>query len=280
MSLKISAVMNVFQAMEYFPYALRSIYDHVEEIVIFDGLIDQFNKDGSVQSKNGSSNDGTLEFVAKFPDPKKKIKLDSRRWKDEKQKRQAMMRPVTGNYIMIVDSDEVYKPAELQLARKVLAENPQVLSVWPRHYRFCGDFNRYYQWWGAVYQKCDVSKKLYGLREILYPGNKVFKYPHKECKNVTRKEYDKHQWIPGPKELVCYHYSNVCTAGKARRKKLISIGLNHRMTDWDKRQFGLGLGQKEYDKIRNLREFKGEHPEAMLGHPYFKNPPGWLRRTK
>ena len=35
------------------------------------------------------------------------------------------------------------------------------------------------------------------------------------------------------------------------------------MKDWDKRQFGEGLNQKQYEKIRDIVPFKGEHPDVM-----------------
>lgn len=279
MGLKISAVMSVFQAMEYLPCALGSIYDHVEEIVIFDGLIEQFNKDNSVKSNAGSSNDGTLEFIKAFPDPGNKIVLDSRQWKWEKDKRQVMVDAVKPcDYLMIVDSDEVYKESELEYARGILEKNPQVLSVWPRHWRFCGDFNWYFEWWGSVYQKWYPKCKLYGLREVLYDNKRVYKYPHSQSINVSEKDWAEHMWIPGPGELVCYHYSNVCTPEKAHRKKLISVGLGHNMVDWDKKEFGLGLTQKEYIGIRNIVKFDGEHPGIMKEHSYYKNPPEWIKK--
>lgn len=279
MSIRISAVFSVFNAMEYFPYSLRSIYDHVEEIVIFDGLIDQFNKDGSIESDNGSSTDGTLEFIKSFPDTGHKIILDTRKWEWEKTKRQAMVSIVKPcDYLMIIDSDEVYKKIELEYTRKILEKNPQVLSVWPRHWRFCGDFNRYYEWWGAVYQRWYPECTLYGLREVLYDGKKVYKFPHSESRHVTEENWSKCMWIPGPGELVCYHYSNVCTKEKAHRKKLISVGLGHNMEDWDKKQFGVGLDQKGYEEIRNTMPFKGEHPEVMKSHPYYTNPPEWVKK--
>ncbi|GAF81355.1 unnamed protein product, partial [marine sediment metagenome] len=190
-------------------------------------------------------------------------------WKWEKEKRQHIVGRATGDWIMTVDSDEVYKEKDLLFVKKIMGENPNILSIWPTHYRFCGDFWHYYPWLGAVFQRKIKGCELYGLREMWFPGRKVYKYPWNICKNVSDEEFKKHVWRTADRDIICYHYSNVCTAGKAHRKKLISVGLRHNMVGWDEREFGTG---------RKLKLFEGEHPDAMKEHPYYKNPPGWLEK--
>jgi len=277
---KISVLMNVFNAMEYLPYALKSIYDIADEIIVYDGLIKQFNKDGSVKSDNGSSIDGTVEFITNYPDDDRKIVFSSSMWDWEKDKRQAMVNQASGDWMMTVDSDEVYKAKDLAYVIDVIDKNPQLKSIWLTHYRFCGDFNNFYKWPGAVWQKMYPNAKLYGLREMLYEGNKVYKWPYAGCRNVNDSEFKKHLWLPSEKEIVCYHYSNVCSLEKAHRKKLISVGLGHKMNVWDQEQFGVGMSQQDFMRLRHLYEFNGEHPEVMQEHPYIKNPPEWMKEVK
>lgn len=275
---KISVVMSVFNAMTYLSYSLEAIYDFADEILICDGLIGQFNRDGTVRSSRGLSNDGTIEFVKSFPDPKKKIKFDKGVWELEKAKRHHIVERATGDWIMTVDADEVYHKKDLIHVRETVKRNPDIYSIWIHHYRFCGDFWHRYHWPCSVFQKKFKGHKLYGLREMWFPGKKTFRWPQRNCINVTDAEFKKHMWFPSEKEIICYHYSNVCTQEKAHRKRLISIGLGHDMNSWDKKQFGAGLNQKEYEKIRDIVRFKGEHPDVMKKHPYYKTPPEWMKK--
>lgn len=277
--MRISVLMNVFNAMEYLPYSLKSIYDFADEIIICDGLIKQFNKDGSVKSNDGGSTDGTNEFVDSYPDGDKKISLYSNAWDWEKDKRQWMVDRATGDWMMTVDADEVYKGDDLNYVRATIEKNPRLLSVWLTHYRFCGDFYHFYRWPGAVWQKLYSKAKLYGLRELIY-GKKVYKWPYHICRNVSETEFNQRVWMPAERAIVCYHYSNVCTVEKAHRKKLISRGLGHNLTAWDQEQFGVGISQKEFEGVRNLHAFSGTHPDVMLEHPYYERPPAWLEEVK
>ena len=279
--MKISVLMSVFNAMEYLPYSLKSIYDFADEIIISDGLIEQFNKDKNILSDNGKSCDGTVEFVKEFPDPGKKIKFESGGWEWEKEKRQATVDMASGDWMMTVDSDEVYKPEHLANIRKGIKARPKVLSIWAKHLRFCGDFNHYYEWPGAILQKLSKGVKLYGYRELKIPEGKmmkVYKWPESECRNVTHSEFLERVWLPPIREVTCFHYSNVCSKDKAKRKKMIAKGLKHKLKNWDKIQFGTGVSQAKYECLRNLQEFEGTHPEVMKDHPYMRDIPKWLKK--
>ncbi len=276
--MKISVVMSVFQSMEYLPYSLKSVYGFADEILICDGLVGQFNRSGSVKSNKGLSNDGTIEFIKDFPDPCKKIKFNTEIQEWEKDKRQFIVDRATGNWIMTVDSDEVYKEADLVYVKDTIKKNPDILSIWIHHYRFCGDFWHRYHWPCSVFQKKIKGQKLYGLREMWFPGEKTYRWPKSHCNNVTEEEFKKHLWFPAEREIICYHYSNVCSKDKMRRKRLISVGLGHNMNNWDEKSFGIGLDQKGYEKIRDIVRFEGKHPEIMKRHRYYKQPPEWMKK--
>jgi len=273
---KLTALVSVFNAMEYLPYSLGAMYPHVDEIVIFDGLISKFNQDGSAKHKGGSSTDGTVEFVQGYDDPDKKITLDSREWAVEKQKRQAMLDRATGDWVATIDSDEVYKDEDFRRVRARL-EKTKLCSIWVMHYRFCHDFRWFYRWPGAVFQKNYKHAKLYGLRELLYDETKCYKWPYPNSKGTNRKEWNQRCTLLPEDEAVCYHYSNVCSETKARLKKQISVGLGHKMKGWDAKSFGKGLSWREYVAERNLVEFSGEHPEIMRKHPYYAEAPKWQK---
>lgn len=278
MGLRFSVLMMTFQGMEYLPYSLQSIYDFADEIIICDGIIQQFNLQHNQDCKaNGGSTDGTDEFIHNFNDKDNKIKFKVGQWRYEKEKRQYMLNQAKGDWMFVVDIDEVYKPEHLQWIKQKLKDEKRIKAVWLHHYRFCRDFNHYYLWGCNVFQKMYPHCRLYGLRDMLYDKRKVFKYPFHESKNVTRAEFDKHLIFPNEHDIVCYHYSNVCSKEKSMKKKAIAQGLGHNISQWESDWFGIGISKEEYFQRRNIKEFKGEHPEIMKSHPYYNSPPDWWK---
>ncbi len=80
--------------------ALESIYAHVDEIVIAYGPLADWPF---------RSDDGTLDLLVDFPDPDKKINLvAAREWPDRKTMRASTAERMTGNYHLMIDSDEVW----------------------------------------------------------------------------------------------------------------------------------------------------------------------------
>lgn len=276
--MKISVLMMTFQGMEYLPYSLKAIYDFADEIILCDGIIDRFNLQNNIDFRaNGGSTDGTDEFVKNFDDKDKKIKYKIGHWKYEKEKRQYMLNYATGDWMMVVDIDEIYKPEHLDWIKEYINNRKDLKAIWISHYRFCLDFQHYYLWGCNVFQKMFPGNKLYGLRDIWYPGKKVFKYPFHESKNISRKEFDKYLVFPHIDNIVCYHYSNICTEDKAIKKRAIAEGLGHNISKWWTDWFGVGISKEKYFKKRNIKKFEGKHPEIMKTHPYYKKPPDWWK---
>lgn len=274
--MKISVLMMTFQGMEYLPYSLMGIYDFADEIIIVDGIIDRFNLHNQIDYRaDGGSTDGTAEFIINFPDSDKKINYKVGRWKYEKEKRQYMLNLASGDWMFVVDIDEVYHHEQLNWIRKYLENNKKIKGVWAQHFRFCLDFKHYYQWSCNVLQRMYTGNKLFGLRDIFYPGHKVYKAPFKESRGITIEEYNTHLFCPKKENFLCYHYSNVCSKDKAIKKKAIAEGLGHNIKQWEADWFGVGISRKEYYKKRKICQFNGKHPEIMKTHPYYKNPPEW-----
>lgn len=274
--MSITALIMTFNGMEYLPYALQSIYNFADEIIICDGIIHRFNLQNIQNCKaNGGSVDKTDNFIKNFKDKDKKIKYKVGEWEYEKQKRQYMLNQARCDWIMTVDTDEVYKSEQLKFISQLIKERKDLKAIWLNHYRFCLDFQHCYRWGSNVFQKRFAGCKLYGLRDIWFHKNKVFKYPFHESKNITRKEFDKSLVFPNENIISCYHYSNVCTKEKAEKKRAIAEGLGHNISKWWEDWFGVGISKDEYYRRRNIFEFKEEHPEIMKKHSYYKNPPGW-----
>ncbi|NLH15525.1 MAG: glycosyltransferase, partial [Phycisphaerae bacterium] len=123
---RFSFVMIVLNGMPLIEYSLRSIYDFAHEIIVVEGAVknclDAANPDGS-------SRDGTVEFLRSFPDPQRKIRLVQGLWPEKCQMQNKALEYVTGDYVWLIDSDEVYKPQDLETLRDLFVKDPTITQV-------------------------------------------------------------------------------------------------------------------------------------------------------
>lgn len=213
-SLRISVGMIAFNEEEYIEYSIRSIYEFVHEIIIIEGAVQNMDH----ATPDGHSTDRTLSIVRNMGDPDKKIRIihsPDRFWKDKAAMRNAYIRLVTGNFLMTVDADEVYRRKDIQQFITGILENPRKIcfpipflhfwkdfwhttigSVWndlmPRHYRLRG--GEHYRSHAVL---SDAKGTLmngmdrnggYDMQSITIQGVSIFHYGYvKKQKNVTNK---------------------------------------------------------------------------------------------
>ncbi len=103
---RFSFVMIVLNGMPFIEYSLKSVYDFAHEIIIVEGAVENCM---FAANADGSSTDGTVEFIESFPDPQNKIKLVRSRWPEKCEMQNEALKHVTGDYVWLIDSDEVYK---------------------------------------------------------------------------------------------------------------------------------------------------------------------------
>lgn len=125
-SVKISFVMIVLNGMPFIKCALKAIYDAAHEIIIVEGAVD---KCSFAANPDGSSVDGTVDCIRCFPDPAGKIRLIQGMWPEKCEMQNAAISYVTGNYVWLVDSDEIYKSEHINKIRSLLADDPAITQV-------------------------------------------------------------------------------------------------------------------------------------------------------
>ncbi|MHC5060099.1 MAG: glycosyltransferase [Planctomycetota bacterium] len=124
--LKFSFIMIVLNGMPFIEYSLRAIYDFAHEIIIAEGAV----ADCMFAAKpDGSSRDGTVEFIKSFPDPQNKIKLIQAKWPEKCEMQNEALKHVTGDYVWLIDSDEVYKRSDLEKINQLLRKDPSITQV-------------------------------------------------------------------------------------------------------------------------------------------------------
>ncbi len=126
MRIKMSFIMIVLNGMPFIKASLGSIYKSAYEIIIVEGAEEQCM---FAANSDGSSNDGTVEFIKSYPDPDKKIKLIQGKWIDKCEMQNKAVEIATGDYIWLIDSDEVYKEEAIEIIYQILNENPTVYQI-------------------------------------------------------------------------------------------------------------------------------------------------------
>ena len=100
---RISYVINLYNAEPFIHYNLKSIYEHAFEIILVEGSYEGF-------AESPHSTDNTIEVVKNYPDPEKKIKLIIKDgfWEDREDMCNAFLKEATGDIIWQLDYDEFY----------------------------------------------------------------------------------------------------------------------------------------------------------------------------
>ncbi len=123
---KFSFVMIVLNGMPFIEYSLKSVYDFAHEIIIVEGAV----KDCMfAANQDGSSRDGTVEFIKSFPDPGGKIRLVQGGWPEKCEMQNEALKYVSGDYVWLIDSDEVYKRQHLEKVRELVSSDPEITQV-------------------------------------------------------------------------------------------------------------------------------------------------------
>jgi len=124
--LRFSFVMIVLNGMPFIEYSLKCAYDFAHQITIVEGAVENCM---FAANPDGSSKDGTVEFIRSFPDPQNKITLIQGRWPEKCEMQNEALKHVTGDYVWLIDSDEVYKRQDLERIRDVLKNDPSITQV-------------------------------------------------------------------------------------------------------------------------------------------------------
>lgn len=131
--------MIVFNGDFFLKQALDGVYDFAHEIIVVEGS-DEVSR--PFANPDGTSTDSTWETLLNYPDPKRKIRLFRGTFKDKDEQSNAYMPHVTGDFIWLLDSDELYQPADMERLARELVDDPGLMAVEMRHRVFFGGLDR------------------------------------------------------------------------------------------------------------------------------------------
>jgi len=238
--MKIIAQINTLNSAEYLWYVLKSIYEHVDRIVIIDGAF-------SPKIKPSQSDDDTLNIVKNYEDYAKKIIFVQNKGFSQTEQRNIIFKYTEGfDWLFLVDDDEVYKDIDLLRMRKFLENETTSFQI--TGYNFVNDFYHYYE---------TQNMRLWPIYDgMYYAGPNTIKHKNEKiCKLLTNKTT-----VPG---IIRYHYSYVRSIERVRLKiRQVESYQNIKKFPWQV--------NGEFVKRDNItfKKFDGNHPILMHDHPY------------
>jgi len=136
--MKITAAMIVFNGDHVLNESLASIYDYVDEILVAEGPVEFWQHQGCQ-----TSSDKTNEILRDFHDPEKKLRVVHSQYheKDEQFRSALSLMTTKTDYLLQVDSDEVWTYDSLKGLDKLLHEKSPI-SVGIHSNTFIGGFDR------------------------------------------------------------------------------------------------------------------------------------------
>lgn len=268
---KIVQCIQVFNGEEFIEYVLRSIYDAVDHIRIVEGAV----KNQVNATDDGHSTDKTVSIIKNFidnHDPDKKIRLiQINRPYDtlEEMKQTFLDYAVPGEWLLINDVDEFYKPNDITLLRKAIEYQPLASEFVPLFLHFYRDYAHVakpHHEWQPQHQR--FFRFVKGMR---YNAHPVVTDPEGHCSFFSPHYQHRRFQVKG---WYVWHY------GYARQN--MDQVMKDKQSYYEKELSKHGGADKPFDekvKIFLGREENPEdfctyplelHPEVMKTHPMYQ----------
>jgi hypothetical protein len=253
--MKIVGYMAVYNEIDYVEYAIRSVIDHVDKLIIIEGAFKETVDTGSTLS----SDDGTFEVLKKLEKEYwEKIclayvnnvpQLVHRNHVFDVMKLLGLAHE--DRWLWLIDGDEVYKTEDILALKAILKQtNADVVKI--DSLTFVNDFSHYVE---------IAFPRLFRLKA---KHNYRFVAPNHLADETERKILQEENH----KDLVKFFHYSYCKSPARFLAKKKERTLVHGQFKWslNDKQMVVSPGIK-------LRDFKGEHPEVMLTHP--RNNANW-----
>ena len=158
--MKLIAYYAIYNEADFIEYSLKSIYDHIDRIIIIEGAWrEAYMANGYMRSF-----DGTIEKIKAFPDPLNKIEIHFHNEQHQLAQREMIFQylPQELHWMWLIDGDEVYKAEDINKIKAIISEDDfpfEVVKI--NSYIFVNDFYTYTPIdWPRLF-KLDPSQKKY-----------------------------------------------------------------------------------------------------------------------
>ncbi len=259
---------QVHNEEEFAPLVLASIYNEVDRIVVIEGAVE--NRPNATE--DGHSTDNTLGAIKQFKeehDPDNKILLISisKFWKNLEEMKQTFLdMSVPGDWILINDADEFYRPEDIRRLRRAIELEPHACEFVPNFlhfYRDCWHVAVPGPEWAPQHQR--VFKYVRGMKYNSHPvvtdpaGHCTYFSPHYQPRRIMLNDF------------FIYHYgyarSNMDEVMQQKQEYYKGELAKHDGAD---KKFDQKV-EDWFDGTEPLLRFDGEHPQVIRDHYNPKN---------
>lgn len=245
------AFMIVYNDADYVDYAIQSVIDWVDEMIVVEGAFEITMKNG----KPPRSDDGTLEILEKWKSHPKMtiVHANKKEHKDHYDIGYQWAKTRNADWAILVDSDEVWTKPMMDLMDRAMNRAIQrsefVKEFRVREYCFINDFSHWYE--GLYPRVFRVEKDAF----FVYDNEVQFKEGRgrHDCCNIGEKNI--------------YHY------GYVRHNKRWQMKQDY-MFEKDgnpsiKNDYKLEGNSYVIPQDLPIYKFAGKHPELMQKHPFY-----------
>lgn len=153
--IKVDFSMMVFNGDYVLQQNLENIYPLANKIIITEGPVSYYCTLGFT-----TSTDKTNDIIKNFPDPENKIIVIQGQWNEKDDMFKVQDPYFSGDYVWIVDSDELYKKEHMNKVIEFLDKNQsRCFSMAFRLYSFYGGLDRYISGFEENFEVIRIQKR-------------------------------------------------------------------------------------------------------------------------
>jgi len=249
---------------EFAPLVLGSLYNEVDKILVIEGAV----KNRPNATEDGHSTDKTVEIIQDFKanhDPDNKVMFISikKPWENLEEMKQTFLDMcIPGDWILINDADEFYRPEDIARLRRAIDLNPYACEFVPNFLHFYRDFHHVAvpgPEWQPQHQR--FFKYVRGMKYNSHPvvtdpaGHCTYFSPHYQPRRVMLNDffiyhygYARSDMDGVMKQKQEYYEKELAAHGAA------NVKFDEKVTAW-------------FDGTEPTLVFTGEHPKAVQDHP-------------
>ena len=259
-SVRLVQAIQCHNEQEFIGITLASIYNEVDRIIVIEGAV--ANRPNATET--GHSTDNTLQIIKDFKanhDPKNKVILISinKPWKNLEEMKQTFLDlSIPGDWMIINDADELYRPEDIRRLRRAIELEPHAQEFVPNFLHFYGDMLHVAvpgPEWQPQHQR--VFKYIRGMK---YNSHPVVTDPAGHCTYFSP-HYQPRRFMMN--DFFIYHYGYA-------RSNMDQI-MKDKQQYYEKELAAHGAANKKFDQklldwnndSEPVLEFDGKHPDVM-----------------
>jgi len=251
--MKVGTIINVYNEIEWIETCIKSVIDHVDELVITEGAYGMAMNVGAAPR----STDGTLDVLEKYKSKSNVTVLHENEFEQcfQLNKGLEVLKNKKVDWLLMVDADEIWEPTAIKIIKNYMKMGQEngIYQYWANLYNFVNSFDQY------------IDSRLKRVFRIT-PG----------CHFSNRNEHmswPDHGVPIGsgistlPKSCYGYHYTEIKNGKRWLLKKeyLINRDHNPRFNKWNLTKDGV-----DHDEMHLVKKFTGKHPKIVQETELYK----------